>query len=357
MQTEEQHLGRAPDGSDVVRYTLQNSHGMRVSVLNYGGILESLWVPDCNGVSADVVLGYDRWEDYLNNSCMFGAMIGRCANRIAGASYRWRGRTYPLSRNYGQHHLHGGFHGFDQVTWQGTVQQGCQLASIALRYLSRDGEEGYPGNLQVCLRYTLYEDNTLELAYEAQSDADTLVNLTNHSYFNLSGGLRQIQSHRLMMPMCRFAAIDTAHMPTGEIQNVSDTALDFHIPAELGPRLCSGDPQVQAGGGFDHSWLMDGESLAQLRLAAQLEDPDSGRMMAVYTTMPAVQVFTPDFAPLQVAGKRGTTYRGRDAICFETNYVPNAIALPCFDAPVLQAGQLYAHKTLFKFSAKERRYN
>lgn len=349
MSSETRSFGTLEDGRTVNLYVLQTKRGMRAEILNYGGILVSLWVRDRSGNLRDVVLGYDGWAPYRENPYAFGALIGRCANRIAQAQLSLNGLCYKLDRNFGRHHLHGGCIGFQRVLWQEGEEGRNDPASLTLFYQSPDGEGGYPGTLDVWVTYRLAEENALTVAYRACSDRDTLVNLTNHSYFNLSGdGARSVCSERLQAPMERFAEIDGEHMPTGRILPVGHTALDLRAPQPIAAHLDINDPHLREGG-FDHSWLIDGADGGGQRRAARLEDDTSGIAMDVLTTMPAVQIFTPNFQDA-VSGKRGERYSGRAGICFETNFVPNAINLPAMTPPILRAGEEYCHSTTFLFS-------
>jgi aldose 1-epimerase len=339
--------GHTADGTPVDLYLLANADGMQVSITNYGGIVTSLLVPDRNGRRADVVLGFDRLDGYLDRHPKFGAICGRYANRIAKGRFTLNGVEYPLARNDGENHLHGGLHGFDRAVWK-AVEESAN--AVRLEYLSRAGEEGYPGNLQVAVTYTLTADNALRLDYLATTDADTVLNLTHHGYFNLAdGGAGSILGHEVTIPADRFAVAAPDLIPTGEIRSVRGTPMDFTLPTAIGARIDGSDEQLVRGRGYDHSFVL-GDAPAQLRFAARLHDPMSGRVMEVHTTEPVVHFYTGNFLDGSITGKGGAVYRKRHGLCFECQHFPDSPNRPEFPTTVLKPGQRYTQTTVYRFS-------
>lgn len=338
-------FGTSPEGIYVYLYTIENSKGMKAEVLNYGGIIVSLYVPDKDGKFTDVVLGCDDLENYYKCP-FFGAIIGRHANRIEKAVFELNGREYRLAKNDGNNHLHGGIKGFDKVVWDVQEHTGN---SIRMHYLSHDGEEGYPGNLDVTVTYTITEDNGLLIDYKARSDADTVVNLTNHSYFNLSGHDHgSILKHQVKINADKFTVNNEECIPTGEIISVDGTPLDFREfrPVESG--IDADNIHIKCGCGYDHNFVLN-VSGKEPELAAEVYDPLSGRRMKVYTTKPGVQFYSGNHLKGDVVGKGGVRYQKRSGLCLETQYFPNAMKHKHFPSPVLKAGELYHHITIYKF--------
>lgn len=349
MSITKKYYGKTTEGTDVYIYTLSNSNGMSADITCYGGIIVSLNVPDRNGKIDDVVLGYDKLDDYLKNCYYFGAIIGRHANRIEDAHFELNGETYALAKNLGKDHLHGGIKGFDKAVWRAETICADEYDQLVLSYRSIDGEENYPGNLDVRVVYTITDDSTLKIQYFAISDKDTVVNLTNHSYFNLSGHAGgDVLTHELMVNADRFTVIDENCMPTGEIREVKGTPLDLNRHTPIGSGLSDGYEQIACGNGYDHNWILNVSGKSPEK-AAELYDPKSGRVMEVYTSKPGMQVFTADFSRLLVKGKGGAIYDRRNSICFETQYFPNAMKHKHFPSPILKAGEHYNHSTVFKF--------
>ena len=339
--------GHTADGTPVDLYVLTNAAGMQVSLTNYGGIVTSVLVPDRNGRLADVVLGFDRLAGYLGKHPKFGAICGRYANRIAKGSFTLNGVEYTLARNDGENHLHGGMHGFDRALWQAAEANG---KAVRLEYLSRAGEEGYPGNLQLTVTYTLTADNALRLDYLATTDADTVLNLTHHGYFNLAdGGAGSILGHEVMICADRFAVATPDLIPTGELRSVGGTPMDFTRPTVIGARIDESDEQLVRGRGYDHSFVL-GDALAEVRLAARLYDPMSGRVMEVHTTEPTVHFYTGNFLDGSITGKGGAVYRKRHGLCFECQHFPDSPNRPEFPTTVLKRGQRYTQTTVYRFS-------
>lgn len=351
MSITKRFFGQTPDGREVDIYSLTNSNGMTAEIINYGGIVVSLKVPDKNGKLDDVVLGYDNLESYLVNKPYFGAIIGRFANRIENASFELNGVEYKVAKNDGENHLHGGIVGFDKVIWNVKPSESCEEA-LELTYLSKDGEEGYPGNLKVKVIYTLTEDNSFKIEYFATTDKNTVVNLTNHSYFNLSGhNSGNILDHQIMLNADNFTVADQYSIPTGEIRNVKGSPMDLTKLTLVGESIDSSDEQIQFGKGYDHNWVLNryGEGLEK---AAEVYDKKSGRRMEVFTTKPGIQFYTGNYIQPTEVGKGGVHYDKRFGLCLETQYFPNSIKHKNFPSPILKEGEEYSHCTIYKFSTK-----
>lgn len=353
MNITSREFGTTPDGKEVKLYKLTNAAGMTAEITNLGGVVVSLWVPDRNGQLADVTLGYDSMEDYLRKGPYFGALIGRHANRLEGASFELNGVRYPLAKNDGNNHLHGGLQGFDRVVWNADIiPAGNGGEALKLTYLSQDGEEGYPGNLNVKVVYTLTGDGALVIDYEAVSDQDTVVNLTNHAYFNLAGhAAGDITGHELMIDADRFTPVNAECVPTGEIRDVAGTAMDFRRRKPVGPGLQAQEEQIVNGGGYDHNWVLN-VSGSKPEKAAELYEPASGRVMEMYTTKPGVQLYSGNSLDGSVAGKGGAVYGKRSGLCLETQYFPNAMKHQHFPCPILKVGALYKHTTYYRFATR-----
>ena len=351
MNIEKQAYGETSDGTPVNLYTLTNDSGIQARITNYGGTLVSLLVPDRGGALGDVVLGFDTLEEYLQHSPFFGCLVGRYGNRIAGGKFALKGVEYDLALNDGLNHLHGGRVGFDKVVWAAQMLRGEHHAGLELRYLSADGEEGYPGNLSVTVVYALNDENELQIEYSATTDKATVVNLTNHSYFNLAGaGHGTVLDHELTINASRFTPVDHTLIPTGELRSVEGTVLDFRQSTPIGARIDEDDEQLGYGGGYDHNWVLDHEA-GTLGLAARVYEPATGRLMEVHTTEPAVQCYTGSMMPDTIPGKGGQVYVRRGGLCLETQHYPNSPNQPSFPSTVLEPGDSYAQTTVFKFSA------
>jgi aldose 1-epimerase len=334
------------DNQPVTEYTLTNSQGMQASILNYGGIVTKLIVPDKNGTMGDVVLGFKSLDGYLQkNNPFFGALVGRYANRIANAKFNLDGKTYTLAPNDHGNSLHGGLKGFDKKMWTVTKQND---SSLKLTYQSKDGEEGYPGNLNVQVSYTLGSDNSLNIDYTATSDQATPVNLTNHSYFNLSAGKDStILNHQVWLNADKFTPVNDQLIPTGKIEDVKGTPMDFTTAKTVGRDL------QNVKGGFDHNWVINAKARSEMSLAATVFEPNSGRFMEVYTTQPGVQFYTGNFlgGPLTDT-KNGQKYVQHAALCLETQHYPDSPNEPSFPSTILRPGETYRQTTLYKFSIK-----
>ncbi len=333
-------------------YTLTNNNGLSAKITNYGGIVMSLLVPDRSGQLADVVLGFDAPEEYLNPHPYFGALIGRYGNRIANGKFSLNGVEYTLAQNNGPNSLHGGLTGFDKVLWQATPLDTPSGPALELTYLSRDGEEGYPGNLSVKVVYTLTHQNELRLDYWASTDQDTVVNLTHHSYFNLAGaGQGDILGHELMLQADQFTPVDATLIPTGELRPVAGTPFDFTRPTPIGQRINQADEQLKFGLGYDHNWVLN-HSDGSLALAARASESGSGRVMEVWTTEPGIQFYSGNFLDGSIVGKGGKAYQQRAGFCLETQHFPDSPNQPNFPSTVLRAGQTYTSTTVYKFLVK-----
>jgi aldose 1-epimerase len=347
-----QAFGKLADGQEISLYTLSNKSGMAASVMNYGAILVSLRVPDKAGKLGDVVLGFDSLEGYLKPNPYFGAIVGRYGNRIAHGTFQLDGVRYSLAKNNGANSLHGGLKGFDKQVWtaQETAVDGAP--AVAFHYLSKDGEEGYPGNLSVTVTYSLNDANELKIGYSATTDKDTVLNVTNHSYFNLKGeGEGDILGHVLRLNSDRFTPVDSGLIPTGELKPVKGTPFDFTTPEVIGARIEAKDEQIKLGGGYDHNFVLN-KTGKEMTLAAVASDLTSGRVMEVSTTEPAVQFYTGNFLDGTVTGKGGHVYARRSGFCLETQHFPDAPNHPKFPSVVLKPGETFASTTVFKFSVK-----
>ncbi len=342
------------DFDSIKLYTLENESGMTVRVTNYGAIITSIIVPDRNGKRADVALGYDRVEDYINavDKPYFGAVVGRYGNRIAKGEFTLDGETYSLLQNNGENHLHGGAIGFDKVVW--AVDEYVEGKSLTLSYLAKDKEEGYPGNLELIIVYTLADDNSLVVDYHATTDKATPINVTQHTYFNLKGeGQGTILDHKLMLNAKTFTPVDESLIPTGEMPAVAGTPFDFTTAKAIGRDIDQQNEQLVFGLGYDHNWILnkDGKE-GELSLAAQVYEPSSGRVMEIYTTEPGIQFYCGNFLDGRLKGKSGKPYVHRGGFCLETQHFPDSPNQPNFPSTILKPGETYESKTVFKFSAK-----
>ncbi len=348
MKTKREHFGRLADGTAVEIFTLTNASGLEARIMTYGAILVSLKVPDRNGVLADVNLGFDSLAGYLGTDPYFGAVIGRYANRIAKARFSLDGVEYRLAPNNNGNTLHGGIKGFDKVVWKAEPVKVAYGTGVKLTYLSKDMEEGFPGNLSVTVVYTLTDTNELEIRYEATTDKATPVNLTNHAYWNLKGeGQGDVLGHRLQIEADRITAVDSAAnlIPTGEIVPVAGTAFDFTSPHAIGERI------AKVEGGYDHNFVLRSGGGA-LALAARVEEPVSGRVLEIWTDQPGIQLYTGNFLDGTVIGKGGQAYGKHFAFCLETQHFPDSPNQPNFPTTILRPGQTYRTVTVHKFSVK-----
>jgi len=350
LATTRADFGKTPEGVAVSIYTLTNSHGMEARITNYGGIVVSLKAPDKTGAMSDIVLGFDTLDGYVNNTSYFGALIGRYGNRIGKARFNLDGHEYKLAANNGENSLHGCTRGFNRAVW---TPRELSDGGLELVYVSKDGEEGYPGNLRVRVTYHLTPANELKIEYEASTDKDTVLNLTNHSYFNLKGaGNGDILDHKMMINADRFTPVDAGLIPTGELRSVNGTPFDFRKPTAIGARINQDDEQLKLGKGYDHNWVLN-KSANSLSLAARVEEPTTGRVLEVHTTEPGVQFYTGNFLDGTAKGKGGKTYGFRSGFCLETQHFPDSPNKPSFPSTVLRPGQQFHSTTVYRFSAKK----
>jgi aldose 1-epimerase len=338
------------EGQEADLYTLSNKHGMEVSITNYGAIVVSIKVPDSKGSFEDVVAGYDSAENYVSGRSSFGATIGRYANRIARGQFTLDGVTYALAKNNGPNHLHGGIKGFSKVLWSADDISKPQLPVLRLHYLSRDGEEGYPGNLNVSVTFTLTDKNELKINYEATTDKDTVINLTNHSYFNLAGS-GDILNDQLTIFASRFTPVDAGLIPTGELRPVEGTPFDFRKPTAIGAHINDENEQLKRAKGYDVNLVLDAKSEGKPKLGARVVDPKTGRILEVWTTEPAIQFYTANSLDGSAHGK-GKTYQFHSELCLETQHFPDSPNHANFPSTVLRPGDPFHSETIYRFYAK-----
>ncbi len=344
-------FGKGPDGKKVFLYTLKNKNGVEVQISNYGGTIVSIKVPDRKGHMDDVVLGYDTLSGYLEkNNPYFGATIGRYGNRIAKGTFRLDGKEYHVPINNGPNALHGGIRGFDKRVWSGKDHADGDGAHLAIHYVSKDGKEGYPGTLTADVEFTLTNENQLKIEYSASTDKDTVLNLTNHSYFNLAGqGNGDILKHKLKLYASRFTPVDATLIPTGELRKVSGTPFDFTQATAVGEHIGQEDEQLKSGGGYDHNFVLDSGG-GKLTLAAEVIEPTSGRKMEVFTTEPGVQFYSGNFLDGSNHGKNGKVYQHRYGLCLETQHFPDSPNHPDFPSTVLKPGEHFHSTTVYRFT-------
>jgi aldose 1-epimerase len=341
------------DGRPITLYTLTNANGVEVDTMNYGGIIVAIRVPDRKGQFADIVLGHENLEGYVPNPPYIGAIVGRYANRIANGTFTLDGKTYTLPKNDGPNTLHGGTDKtFNKVVWDGEPLKGN--AGVTYTYLSKDGDDGFPGNMKLRVTYTLTNENELVIDYEATTDKTTVINLSQHSYFNLAGqGTSDILNHELMLNADRFTPVDKNLIPTGELRPVKGTPLDFTTSTKVGARIDDSYDQMVLGHGYDHNWVINRKSKDDgLVLAARMYEPTSGRVLEVSTTQPGVQFYTGNFLDGTVTGKKGLVYKRRYGFCLETQHFPDSPNHSDFPSTTLKPGETFKSKTVFKFSTK-----
>jgi aldose 1-epimerase len=351
-----QSFGHLADGREVTLYTLQAKSGLRADIMDFGGTVVRLLAPDRNGKLADVVLGFDHAADYATKSPYFGALIGRVGNRIANGSFALAGKTYTLPTNNkpGGHPctLHGGTIGFDKVFWHAEPAECEGEPALKLEYTSRDGENGFPGNLEVQVVYSLTKDNALRIDYRATTDQPTPVNLTNHSYFNLQGeGADTVLGHQLTLHARRYTPVDVGLIPTGELAPVAGTPFDFTRPHAIGERIGQDNSQLGYAHGYDHNFVLDADA-GTLALAASVYEPTSGRVLEVLTTEPGLQFYSGNFLNGTLTGKSGKSYRFRSALALETQHFPDSVHHPDFPNILLRPGQVYRSTTVYRFSTR-----
>ncbi len=353
LKIEKSVFGTTSNGEQVDKYVLKNQNGMEVAVITYGGIITSWTAADKEGVYKDVVLGLDSLSDYENGSPYFGAIIGRYGNRIANGKFELEGKEYDLAKNNAPNHLHGGDKGFDKVIWQAQEIDEGDSHKLKLTYLSKDGDEGYPGNLNTTVTYTLTPEDELKVKYEATTDKTTIVNLTQHSYFNLSADFdNSIVDQKVMINADRFLPVNETLIPTGELRNVEGTPFDFRNLKPIKADINTENEQIKRGGGYDHCWVLNNQKDG-VRLAASAYDPGSGRLLEVFTDEPGIQLYTGNFLDGTLPQKGGAgNYEKRSGFCLETQHYPDSPNQPEFPSTDLNPGETYTSQTSFKFSVK-----
>lgn len=350
-------FGKTASGQDVFLYKLKNKNGITAEITNYGGIVVRLIVPDKNGKLDDVVLGFNTLEEYLkDNSPYFGAIIGRFANRIADGRFSMHGTQYQLAINDKPNgipcSLHGGKVGFDKVLWKGSVDEGSSIPKLNLAYVSRDGEEGYPGSLEVLVAYSLTDSNELTIEYTASADKETPLNLTNHSYFNLKGeGKGEILDHVITINAGQFTPVNKGLIPTGEIRPVDGTPFDFRHEHTIGERISESNEQLMLAGGYDQNFVLD-KNMGDLSLAASAYEPSTGRVLEIFTTEPGIQFYSGNFLDGSLTGKTGSPYNYRNGFAFETQHFPDSPNHPEFPPAMLTPGEVFKSVTVYKFSTR-----
>jgi aldose 1-epimerase len=354
LTSEHKAFGKTNDGTPVEQYILRNSHGLQATVITYGGILQSLKVPDKNGKLDDVVLGFDDVQGYQSGTAYFGATIGRFGNRLANGAFELDGKRYQMPLNDGSNSLHGGAQGFDKRVWKAEPNKGKDSVGVTLTYLSADGEMGFPGNLKTEVTYSLTENNELRIEYKASTDKSTVLNLTNHSYFNLAGaGNGDVLKQLATLHAGRYTPVTGKLIPTGELAPVAGTPMDFTQPTAIGQHIKADHPQLKFAepkqGGFDFNWVLDTKGDLG-KLAADVSDPQSGRRLQLYTTEPGVQFYTSNFLDGTVKGKAGKIYPHWGAFTLETQHYPDSPNQPSFPSTRLDPGKSYSQTTVFKFS-------
>lgn len=344
--------GKTDKGVQIEQYSLKNHKGMEVNIITYGGIISSLKVPNKEGKSEEVVLGFNTLEEYQKDHPFFGALIGRYGNRIAKGKFKLDGKEYTLAINNKPNALHGGPQGFHRAVWTAEESKGGDVASLKLKYVSKDMEEGYPGNLTVYVTYSLDNDNKLEVLYEATTDKKTIVNLTQHSYFNLSSDFsKTILDHQITIDADKLVPVDATLIPTGQLTDVSNTPFDFRKPKLIGKEIEANDDQLKKGLGYDHCWVLNNQDKGE-RLVASAYYPANGRLLEVYSDQPGIQFYSGNFLDGTLATRTGGTYAKRTGFCLETQHYPDSPNQKNFPSTVLSPGETYKTKTSFKFSVK-----
>jgi aldose 1-epimerase len=344
MSLREEKFGELPDGRAVSRFILENKNGLRVKLITYGGIISEIHAPGANAPSQNIVLGFDNLGSYLKGHPFFGATTGRVANRIGKGKFDLDGKSHQLATNNGPNHLHGGVKGFDKVLWEvKRIEAGTENAGVELSYISPDGEEGYPGNLDVAVAFRLTENDELQIDYTASTDQATPLNLTNHSYFNLNG-TGDILDHEIQMHCRYYTPVDSGLIPTGEIFKVEGTPLDFLSPQKIGARIDQLKPNP---GGYDHNYIIG--KTGELKLAADVCSAKSGRRMRVFTTEPAIQLYSGNFLDGTLTGHGGGQYQKHSGLCLETQHYPDSVHHSHFPDTILRPGQVFKSRTIYKF--------
>lgn len=349
---EKKLFGKISPSGSVYLYTLTNKNGMKVEIINYGAIVVSLTAPDKNGKLEDVVLGFDNLQDYVKDNSFIGAIVGRCANRINKGKIALDGKEYQLTINDGENQLHGGSKGFNKVLWDAVPIESDSAQALKLTYRSPDGDEGYPGNLDIEVIYTLSNRNELKINYKATTDKPTVVNLTNHSYFNLSGSpVNTILDEELQLDADDMTAVNEILIPTGELLRVANTPFDFRSPHKIGERINEMNEQLKFGGGYDHNWVLNNYN-GSVRKVGELFEPNNGRLMEIYTDQPGMQFYSGNFMNGTLKGKKGIIYNYRSALCLEAQHFPNSPNQPNFPSVRLNPGEKYKQQTVYRFTTK-----
>lgn len=343
-------FGTTKDGKTVKEYTVENANGMSFSAIEFGAVIRKIMVKDKNDELADVVLGFDNVEDYENDDTFLGAVVGRYANRIGNATFTLNGVEYKLDKNDNGNTLHGGICGYDKRVWDSESFESENGAGVKFMLFSKDGDQGYPGNLELEVKYTLTDDNELILEYKGNTDKDTICNLTNHSYFNLAGhNSGDILNQLVWINSDYITEADEVSITTGKLIDVKGTPMDFTVETAVGERIDADYYQNKFGAGYDHNWVIKGYEKGKLNITASLKDVASGRKMEVYTDLPGVQCYSGNFLKAKIPGKGAAKYTKRTGICFETQYYPDSINKPEFPSPILRAGEEYKTTTVYKF--------
>ena len=352
IMIEKEPFGLTNEGKQVDLFKISHKDGMIVTIINYGAIVTSLFVPDKEGVLADIVLGYETLKEYVEDRSYFGATVGRIGNRVADGKFVLDGVEYELARNDGENHLHGGIKRFNKRIWAPEIIDHRGVPTLKMTYLSKDGEEGYPGNLRISVSYSLTNDNGLKIDYAAETDKLTILNPTHHSYFNLAGaGNGEILDHVLTINADTFTPVREGLIPIGEIRDVTGTPLDFRNPKAIGERINANDEQITLGLGYDHNWVLNNWD-SSLNLAVTLYDLRSGRFMEVFTTEPGMQFYSGNFLDGSITGKEGKIYHHRSALCLEADHFPDSPNQPDFPPVTLGPGETYEQTTIYRFSTK-----
>ena len=345
-------FGKLKTGEEVFAYTLQNKAGMQAKIINFGATLVSLTAPDKNGKYEDVTLGYDNINDYAEGTSYFGAIVGRYGNRIGKGKFTLDGKEYQLTINNGENHLHGGIKGFNKVIWNAEPETTDSTQSLKLTYLSPDGDQGYPGNLNITVVYTLHENNSLEIDYSATTDKPTILNPTHHSYFNLTGNVdNTILNHELKIDADYITPVDKGLITTGKLEKVEGTPFDFRTFHKIGERINDKDQQLEYGMGYDHNWVLNNYN-GSVREVAELYEPVSGRLMQVFTDQPGLQFYSGNFLDGTIKGKGGKMYKHRTGLCLETQHYPDSPNKPDFPSARLNPGDTYKQTTIYHFTTK-----
>ena len=345
-------FGKTADGTAVDLYTMTNKNGVEISIMTRGAIVTSVKTPDKAGALGEITLGFDSLDGYLKENPYFGAVVGRYGNRIAKGHFKLNGKDYKLAVNNGANHLHGGLLGFDKAVWTARDASTPEAPAVELTNLSKDGEEGYPGNLTVKVTYSLNDANEVSIAYSATSDKDTVTNITNHSYFNLKGS-GTILEHQIMLNASRYTPVDAGLIPTGQLAPVKGTPFDFTTATAIGARIDDAkDQQIKFGLGYDHNWVLDKPTADALTVAAEVYEPTTGRVLQVSTTQPGVQFYTGNFLDGKIIGRGGKAYEKRSGLCLETQHFPDSPNHPTFPTTTLKPGETMTSKTVWKFSTR-----